>query len=367
MLINLDKFDVESFWEENEYCLKNFDKKTRIPIFFWLDDHFLFEQIEIESTIKYYTDFQYRLECHKKANKELELFLGKKFYPEDTVEPPSPNRFEVLMGAKYVLTEGGTPWLISEVNDIEDVKKLIKNIEKIDMKKCALPEDFVEKKEIYEKETGKKIKLGNFSRGPATLASSILGTENLCIFMMEEEDVLSEFFDILVQKFIEYNKVLRETTQNNEFGYSIADDNCFLFPPKKYLKFCVPFLEKTFKEFAPLPEHLRYQHSDSNMKHLMTILNDLGINAVNFGPEIHPQEIRKAMPKAKIYGQMPPLLLRNGKPEEIIEIVKRDMHFLGEDGNFVECPAGSVPAGTPLENIKLYMWAVDKYCRYNGK
>jgi uroporphyrinogen decarboxylase len=319
--------------------------------------------INIESTIRYYKDYKFRLECHKKANIELEKILGRKFYSEDPIEPPSPNRFEVLMGAKYVLTEGGTPWLMSEVKDIDDVKKLIKEMEKVDMKKSALPEDFMERKILYERETGKKLKLGNFSRGPATMATSILGTENLCIFMMEEEDILSEFFEILCIKLIEYNKVLRTATDNDEYGYSIADDNCFLFPPNKYLKFCAPFLEKIFKEFAPLPNHRRYQHSDSNMKHLMSILNDLGINEVNFGPEIHPQEIRKAMPKAKIYGQMPPLLLRNGKPDEIIEIVKRDMQFLGYDGNFVECTAGSVSAGTPLLNIKLYMWAVDRYCR----
>ncbi|MEN2984656.1 MAG: uroporphyrinogen decarboxylase family protein [Dictyoglomaceae bacterium] len=363
MIIELDKFDVQKFWEENDYCLQNFDKKTRIPIFYWLDDHFLFEFLNVESTVKYYNDYEYRLKLHKEANEKLEKVLGRKFYPEDPVEPPSPNRFEVLMGAKYVLTEGGTPWLMSQVEDVEDLKELIRNMEKIDMKKSALPEDFMEKKEKYERITGKKLKLGNFSRGPATMATSILGTENTCIFMMEEEDILLEFFEILCQKLIDYNKVLRKATDNNEFGYSFADDNCFLFPPKKYLKFCAPFLEKIFKEFAPLKEHKRYQHSDSNMKHLMSILNDLGVNEVNFGPEIHPEEIRKAMPKAKIYGQMPPFTLRNGKPEDIIEIVKRDMKFLGEDGNFVECTAGSVAGGTPLENIKLYMWAVEKYCR----
>ncbi|PMQ01194.1 MAG: uroporphyrinogen III decarboxylase [Dictyoglomus sp. NZ13-RE01] len=361
--MDLENFDLKEFWEENDYCLRNFQNKTRIPIFYWLDDHFLFELIDIESTIRYYTDYNYRLDCHKRANQILEKALGRKFYPEDPVEPPSPNRFEVLMGAKYVLTEGGTPWLVSEVRDIDDVKELIKKMEKVNMEECALPEDFYEKKELYEKETGKKIKLGSSSRGPATLATSILGTENLCIFMMEEEELLLEFYNVLCEKLIEYCRVLRKATKNQEYGFSIMDDNCFLFPPKKYLKFCAPFLERIFKEFAPLPHHLRYQHSDSNMKHLMGILNDLGINEVNFGPEIHPKEIRTAMPKAKIYGQMPPFTLRNGTYEEIISIVKRDMECLGGDGNFVECTAGSVASGTPLENIKLYMWAVDKFCR----
>jgi len=60
---------------------------------------------------------------------------------------------------------------------------------------------------------------------------------------------------------------------------------------------------------------------------------------------------------------MPPFVLRNGNENYIVEIVKRDMMVLKEDGNFVETPAGSVPAGTPLENIKVYMWAVQEYDR----
>ena len=53
-------------------------------------------------------------------------------------------------------------------------------------------------------------------------------------------------------------------------------------------------------------------------------------------------------------------------PEEIIEAVRRDFDAVGADGGLVLTTAGSVAAGTSLENLRIYMWAVDKYCRYDG-
>ena len=360
-------FDVKEFWKENELCFKPFSTdKPRVPISYWLDDHFLLEEMALPSTVRYYTDHKYRLEINKQCNDRVEKVLGRRFYSEDEVEPPAPNRFEVIMGAKWELTEGGTPWLESTVKDIEDVKKLIARAEKLDMRKEAFPENWKEKKEEYERATGRKLKLGgNSSRGPATMATSILGTTNTCLFIMDEPEVMDEFFRILADKLVEYHEALMEDTSNNRIGgYSFADDNCFLFSPSQYERFCAPFLEKIFNRFAPLPEHTRHQHSDSNMAHLMGILNDLGVNSVNLGPDIHPLDIRKAMPRAVIHGQMPPFVLRNGTPEQIIEIVKRDIEAVGGDGGLVECTAGSVAGGTPLENIRVYMWAVHTYGRY---
>lgn len=360
-------FDVREFWRENEICLEPFStNKPRVPISFWLDDHFLLEEMSLPSTVRYYTDFKYRQEMNRLCNDKVEKELGKRFYSEEKIEAPKPIRFEVIMGACWRLTEGGTPWLDTNVHDIEDVKKIIDRIARLDMKKEAFPEGWPELKQQYEKQSGKKLRLGgDGSRGPATMATSILGTTNTCYFIMDEPDIMKEFFTLLADRLVEYHRVLMEDTSNSRNGgYSLADDNCCLFPPDAYLKFCAPVLERLFKEFAPLPEHYRFQHSDSNMGHLMGILNDLGVNSVNFGPEIHPLEIRKAMPKAVINGQIPPFTLRNGTPADIINTVRRDIDAVGGDGGLVECPAGSVTGGTPLENLKVYMWAVQSYGRY---
>ena len=364
MMVDLN---VRDFWKENETCFEPFStNKPRIPIDFGLDDHFLLEELSLPSTVRYYSDFRYRQEMNKLCNDKVEKVLEKRFYNEEKIEAPSPNRFEVIMGARWRLTEGGTPWLDSAVQDIEDVKRIIERALKLDMKKEAFPVGWQELKEQYEKLSGNKLRLGgDSSRGPATMATSILGTTNTCMFIMDEPDIMKDFFMVLADKLVEYHRVLMADTSNSrDGGYGLADDNCCLFPPNAYLKFCAPVLEKLFKEFAPLQKHCRSQHSDSNMGHLMSILNDLGVNCVNFGPELHPSDIRKAMPKAVIHGQIPPFTLRNGASEDIIDTVRRDINAAGGDGGLVESPAGSVAGGTPLENLKIYMWAVHTYGRY---
>lgn len=361
------ELDVKAFWKENEKCFGPFSTdKPRVPIDYWLDDHFLLEKMSLPSTLRYYQDERYRLEINKQFNHQTESQLGKRFVGEDEFPPPIPNRFEVIMGAHWQITEGGTPWLGSSVVSIEDVKKLIDRVIRLDVKRAAFPEDWEAAKISYEKHSGKSLKLGGSgSRGPATMATSILGTVQTCMFIMDEPEVMKEFFLVLADKLVAYHHVLLADTQHTaNSGYSITDDNCYLFPPGLYETFCAPVLEKLFQEFAPLPHHKRHQHSDSSMEHLMGILNDLGVNEVNLGPNILPQSIRKAMPKTVIYGQMPPFTLRNGTPEDIIKLVQRDIDTVGQDGGLVECTAGSVAGGTSLENLKIYMWAVQTYGRY---
>jgi uroporphyrinogen decarboxylase len=361
------ELDLQKFWKENDTGFSPFDTtKSRVPVDLPFDDHYLLEFMAVESSMKYYKDRSYRLDLHKKCNDLMEKEIGIRFFHEKEEMLLSPNRFEVIMGAHWELVEGGTPWLESDVKSIEDVVELIRRAEKLDMRKAAFPEGWSEEKEAFEKTSGRQLKLGGQGhRGPATMATSILGTTNTCMFIMDEPEVMKEFFILLTEKMVEYHKALMEAT-GNAIGnkYWITDDNCYLFPPKQYLEFCAPFLSRVFAEFAPGPEDERYQHSDSTMEHLMGILNEVGVNSTNFGPTIHPLDIRKEMPRAVIKGQMPPFLLRNGTPEEIIDIARRDIESVGRDGGLVATTAGSIAGGTSLENIRTYMWAIDKYGRY---
>ena len=58
------------------------------------------------------------------------------------------------------------------------------------------------------------------------------------------------------------------------------------------------------------------------------------------------RDIRAAMPRAVIFGQIPPMLLRNGSEEEIIAAVRSDIDKVGADGGLVIATAGSVSEGT---------------------
>jgi uroporphyrinogen decarboxylase len=108
----------------------------------------------------------------------------------------------------------------------------------------------------------------------------------------------------------------------------------------------------------------RYQHSDSAMGHLLSQQYELGIRYVNYGPEVDAGLIREKMPDAYIYGQMPPLLLRNGSPEEIRQRVIDDFRKAGASGGLRVTTAGSLAAGTGVGRMRWLMWVVQNECHY---
>ena len=361
-----DSFDLKYFWQENKKCFMPFSvEKPRVPLALMFDDHFLLHLLPIESTFRYYNDPSYTIEVNCRANDLLEKEIGLRCYDEQGIYYIK-GAFEVLMGSKRNINEGNTPWLESPVQDIDDVKKLILFAQSWDIRKKPIPDTWLEEKEKLQKK-GKQLYFAHGMNGPATIACNMLGTSNLCYFIMEEPEIMDEFYAIMAEKYIEFYETVMMIDHGkvNREGLGINDDNCYIFPPEQYERFCAPFVKKCFEKFAPLPGHRRRQHSDSHMPHLMKILYSLGVNEVNFGPKIHPLDIRRVMPKAVIHGQMPPFVLRNGSKDEINECVKRDFEAVGADGGLVESLAGVVPESTPFENIRNYMYAVHKYTRYD--
>ena len=320
--------------------------------------------VPMESTARYYTDPSYAIDIHIQANDLLEREIGTRYYPEDGISYIK-GAFEILMGAERIIQEKNTPWLESKVRDINDVKAIIRRAEKWDAKKDAIPDAWREAKEQLRRERKKQLHFTHSPNGPVTMCCNLLGTVNTCMFIMEEPELMDEFFEVMAARYIEYYEhvMLEDLGHVIRNRLNINDDNCYLFPPAQYERFCVPFIQKMAAAFAPSPEHIRRQHSDSAMGHLMGLLRDLGINEVNLGPDIHPSDIRKALPNAVIYGQTPPFILRDGSPQQIQEYVKRNFNAVGAYGGLVESLAGVVPESTPTQNIREYMYAVHTLTR----
>jgi hypothetical protein len=101
------------------------------------------------------------------------------------------------------------------------------------------------------------------------------------------------------------------------------------------------------------------------MGHLLDFQRELGINAVNYGPEVDAALIREKMPDALIKGQMPPMLLRNGTPAEIRQRVIDDFGKAGASGKLEVTTAGSLAAGTGVGRMRWFMQCVQDCTRYD--
>jgi len=355
--------DVEAWWAENEACQRPGTDKPRCPASFSPDDHWIFEFMAVPSTLRYYHDTDYRNALHAEVNALTRAHVGRAFFDADTWRT-TPKRIENLFGCEFDYHEGSTPWLVPVTDDPDEFARVLDRAEATDLRAWSLPEDYLAEWE-ERKAAGKPLpKLGTGSRGPATIMTSVLKPETVFFWIYDHPDLMRRFRDVLAVQMVAFNRILREFSGNDDPGWWITDDNCALFNRRLYREYCYPVLEQVLAAFAP-GDARRYQHSDSAMGHLLELQYALGIRDVNYGPTVDAALIREKMPDAIINGQMPPMLLRNGSPDDIRARVVEDFVKAGAIGLLNVTTAGSLAAGTGLGRMRWFMQTVQECCRYD--
>ena len=327
------------------------------------DDHWIFEFVDVPSTLRYYQDKAYRDGLHKEVKEILRQYVGWAGSSEDTWQH-QPRRIENLFRCEFSYRERSTPWLTRVTDDPDEFARILDKAEEVDLRTWSFPDEYLDEWERRKAEGKPLPKLGSGSRGPATIMTSVIESSVLLLWLYDYPDLITRFRDVLAEKMIEFNGILREFSGNDEAGWSITDDNSALFSPGLYREYCFPVLHKVLDVMAP-GEARRSQHSDSAMGHLLDQQYELGIRAVNYGPEVDAGLIREKMPDAYIQGHMPPFLLRNGSPEEIHQRVIADFRKAGANGGLDVTTAGSLAAGTGVGRVRWFMKVVQDECQYN--
>lgn len=358
------QLDVTAFWVENEQCQAFTTAKPRCSASFSPDDHWIFEFMQVPSTVRYYQDKAYRDALHRDVNRITLRYVGKAFFAEDTFQH-TPKRIENLFGCEFAYHEGSTPWMVPVTNDPDEFARVLDRAEATDLEAWSLPDPFCEEWE-QRRRAGRSLPLlGAGSRGPATIMTSVLHPETVFYWIYDYPDLMARFRDLLAAKMVALNQVLRRFSGNQTSGWSILDDNSALFSPQLYRAYCFPVLQTVLNALAPGTAR-RYQHSDSAMGHLLDQQYELGIREVNYGPTVDAGLIRAKMPDALIHGQLPPFLLRNGTPEAIEQRLVADFHKAGQTGGLNVTTAGSLAAGTGVGRMRWFMQAVQTHCRYDN-
>ncbi len=149
-----------------------------------------------------------------------------------------------------------------------------------------------------------------------TLAMSLYGTENLIYLYYDAPDLYERFSRTILRVILKMGKIMDKEAgyQKDKVppGFSFADDDCCLLTPEMYEKFGYPVLKGVFEYYSPEAKDMRYQHSDSDMAHLLPILSKVNLTGCNFGPTVLVERIRKYMPGTRIDGCLAPFtFMRN--------------------------------------------------------
>ena len=130
--------DVGYFWQENDRCQEFTTDKPRCSLSLSPDDHWLFEFLDVSSTLRYYQDKPFRDSLHREANRYLQEYVGRPFFDEDSWEF-SPKRIENLFGCEYSYREGSTPWLTPVTDDPDTFAGVLDQAEATDLKVWSFP------------------------------------------------------------------------------------------------------------------------------------------------------------------------------------------------------------------------------------
>ena len=355
--------DTAAFWEENSRCRIPTTEKPRCFASLWPDDLWAVDLSLASSYVRYYHDKLYRDALHRHVNCITQAYVGQSFFDEDTWQY-SPRRIEELFGCTLEIREGSTPWLLPATDDPREFSRILDRVESIDLDHWVFPDEYLAEWEDRRRAGRSLPKLGTWGRGPAMVMTSALKPETALLWCFDYPDLMRRFRDLMMAKMVAHVQVLRKHSGNSSPGYAVLEDNCALFNAKLYREYIYPVLMRLMDTQAP-GDAMRYQHSDSAMAHLIDLQRELGINEVNYGPEIDVGLIRAKMPDAVIRGHIPPFLLRNGGPQEIKQRLIDDFHKAGHGGRLHVMTAGVLAAGTSIGRMRWFMEVVQEHCRYD--
>jgi uroporphyrinogen decarboxylase len=320
-------------------------------------------------------DKAWALDLSRQYNDLAEKAVGRRLLSETLPDPeqqwPKTKELHDIFEGENVWEGGksGSWWLKQAANTPSELSSLLDRVETRlgNLRDFMLPENW-ETEKARLTALGKAVPKYRGQRGPCTFACSIYGPENLILLSFDDPELFARYSDVIGRAILARARVLDEeagfTPETAPRGWSWADDNCCLFNPKMYEAFAMPIHRAVMGTYAANPEDRRYQHSDSDMAHLLPLLRELDLGGTNFGPTLTVSEIREHCPNAVIQGQLAPFTYSRNEEANMVAEFLRDFAQAREKRGLCFTTAGSINNGSRLTGMRLLMAAIQRHGRY---
>jgi uroporphyrinogen decarboxylase len=363
--------DLQKFWRDDEIAHQDncFYPGPQVALGIRMSSECVYAELGEEGNPWVPEERARAIDLYRRYNDKAEKIVGcrllnENFLPEDA-QFPYVKRIGEVFGGTYSIRYH-TEWLTECFDDEDQLARKLDEVRRMDMRAFMLPSNWAEeKKRIYET-YGLKPPLMRHIRGPVTLACSLFGSENFLFLILDNPDLARKFSDTITWVTLEMARVMDEEAGVNHRtrrGFSFADDNCCLLNTDMYELFGYPVLRDVFAHYSPAPDDSRYQHSDSDMGHLLPILGKLDLTGVNFGPNVLVPEIRQYLPRARIDGCIAPFTFMRNEEEELTRQVLRDIQDGLTYGGVNISTAGSINNGSLLTSMRQIMSLIQQYPR----
>jgi uroporphyrinogen decarboxylase len=371
----LAPLDVVRFWEDDARAHKDpfAADCPQVPLGIHMNRDCVFAELGVpEDWTRLHHDESFFLPLSKRYNDLAERIVGRRLLPE---RPADPSKQWPPVKALHDIFEARNEWrtdsywLHASARTPDELRALLDRVDRrlADLRGFLLPAGWDAAKARLVA-AGDRVPLYRGQRGPVTFAMSVFGVENLVFLIEDDPDLAARFRDAIRRAILERARVFDEeggfAPAAAPRGWYWADDNCAMLTPAMYEFFGYPILKAVFDRYSPDPGDARFQHSDSDMAHLLPILGRLDLTGANFGPNLTVSEIRAHLPRAVIDGQLAPFTFCRHEEVNIVAEFLRDFEMAREKRGLRFATAGSINAGSRLGGLRLIMSAIQTLGRY---
>lgn len=323
---------------------------------------------------RYYTSYSVQQEATKLARELVAAEVGLDIVPRKVFDHGVILNAS-LFGGSVHYQKNSTPSLEAVVTDPADVADLERRIDAISdeglMHAGRLHDEYWMAAQSCERTEGlpQRGPASGGTKGVATVCGQLCGVSNFLVWLHTDSEAMAALTALVgrtLRRYVSASRAFDGVEDSDGLGF--ASDLTGLMSPDHYRKFCAAHEKMLFETFAPKGE--RYYHADSNLRHHLPALVEIGVTTVNIGPMISVTEILTAAPTMKIDGQVPPTqVLWRGAADLVVDAVRQDIAEIEAASNSLTqltvCTAGSINPGTPLANIRAMYWAAMTYGRYD--
>ena len=210
---------------------------------------------------------------------------------------------------------------------------------------------------------GESPSLTHTSDGPFGVAGDLMGQTELFTAVYDRPGFVQELLGIVTGKLIEYLDFCWEEEQlPRPKDFAWTDDLAMSLSAETYRKVVLPFelkLRNHFDGYVSL-------HMCGATGHLLKIFaKELRINELQgFGYQVDLDQIARVMGgRVVLLGNVNPMLIHSGTPEQVREATRRVIEKLAPLGGLIIQDGNNIPPGSPLANINAMMEAAEHYGR----
>jgi uroporphyrinogen decarboxylase len=186
-------------------------------------------------------------------------------------------------------------------------------------------------------------------------AWSLMGMENVLMYMIDYPEALEAFFDRICDFFLGLVDVALEYDVDGvHFGDDWGQQKGLIMGPEYWRRFIKPRMARLYARVKSKGKYVS-QHSCGDCREIFPDLVEIGLNCYQtFQPEIYPIAEMK-----KLYGDhitfwgglSTQQCLPRATPAQVREEIVRLAKILGKNGGLILAPTHGVPQDVPVENI----------------